>query len=279
MNYNICIIQPSGYIHSAAFFELAELIGYGLLDLGHSVAINFNQISADAKNIIIGCHLLASKPTEDVPRSSIVVNTEQIFSDQTPWNNKIFEWVSAFETWDYSERNIIKLREMGAKTPKLLRIGFHEKLVRIEKAPEQDIDVLFYGSITERRQKVIDELKIQGFNIKAVFGIYGEERDRLIARSKVVLNLHHYESQIFEIVRVFYLMTNSKAVVSEIGDNTAIDLAYLEGIFPSNYVDIVQSCKELVANTTLRQQIEARALATIALLPQSKLLAPLLDGN
>lgn len=257
--------------------ELAELVGYGLQDLGHSVAINQNSFVPDAVNIIVGCHLLDPALIGQVPKQSVVINTEQVFNDQTEWNSNIFKWTSSFETWDYSERNVAKLREIGARNPKLLRLGFHEKLARIQKPDLQDIDVLFYGSIGERRQKVIDALKAAGCNTHAVFGVYGVERDKLIARSKVVLNMHHYDSKIFEIVRVFYLMTNSKAVVGEVGDGTEIDPHYSEGIYRSRYEDLVQSCKLVIADEKLRVGLESKALRTIQLRLQSKLLGPLLE--
>ncbi len=58
MDFNICIVQPRGYIHSAAFTELAELIAYGLQDLHHNARVGTNQILGNATNIIIGVHLL-----------------------------------------------------------------------------------------------------------------------------------------------------------------------------------------------------------------------------
>ena len=55
------------------------------------------------------------------------------------------------------------------------------------------------------------------------FNAYGGKRDALIARAKVVLNIHYYAAQVFEIVRVSYLLANSKAVVTEIGPDTDLD--------------------------------------------------------
>ena len=51
----------------------------------------------------------------------------------------------------------------------------------------------------------------------------------LIARAKVVLNLHHYASHIFEVVRAFYLMTNGKAIVGEVSPTTSGDPDYANG--------------------------------------------------
>jgi hypothetical protein len=91
------------------------------------------------------------------------------------------------------------------------------------------------------------------------------------------LNLHHYNSQVFEIVRVFYLMTNAKAVVGEVGEGTAIDPYYLPGICAARYDALVPSCLGLIADREIREEMERKALETISGRPQSELLAPLLE--
>ena len=85
----------------------------------------------------------------------------------------------------------------------------------------QDIDVLFCGSMNERRMQIIQALKDSTLFDKplviAQFVGYGAYRDKYIARSKIVLNMHYYTPGIFEIARVSYLLANKKCVVSEEG--------------------------------------------------------------
>jgi hypothetical protein len=78
------------------------------------------------------------------------------------------------------------------------------ELSRIKIKVVKDIDVLFYGLINDRIAKILGDYKCSGLNIHTSFGIYEKDRDDLIARSKLVLNLHYYDSEIFEVVRVFY---------------------------------------------------------------------------
>jgi len=113
------------------------------------------------------------------------------------------------EAIEYSPKNIEKFLQVGIDKTKLLKIGYQKELARLDLSKPKDIDVLFYGSMNERRKAILDELELKGLKVKTLFGIYGQERDHWIERSKVVLNHHYYESQIFEIVRVFYLLTNS----------------------------------------------------------------------
>ena len=277
MRYNICLIKPDQYIHSLAFIELAELLLYSLQELGFEIQMQFNQLDDNARNILIGCHLLDTALIKSVPKSSIIINTEQIYADFTNWNLPIMEWVKHFETWDYSERNIIKFHELGLQRIKHLKIGFQKELVRIPKSSVQDIDVLFYGTMNERRITVINLLKAAGLQVHTAFGIYGPERDQLISRSKIVLNNHFYHSHIFEIIRVFYLMTNSVAVVGEVNPSTAIDPIYLNGIYGVPYLDLDKACLELLEDSARRTKLRQNALETIQQFPQMKFTAELLD--
>jgi len=265
---NICLIKPDKYIHSYAFLELGELIYFSLLELGYEATLRFNQIEPDLKNILIGCHLLEPKFIEQFPKSTIILNTEQIYSDTTDWNKNIFAWVSNFEVWDYSDRNIEKLNEIGVNRTKLFKIGFQNELARLDRSKTKDVDVLFYGSVNERRRNVIEKLIKNGLTVKTLFGVYGKERDEWIERSKLVLNHHFYKSQIFEIVRVFYLLTNSMVVVGEVNDSTSINAMCREGIYAAKYDELVAGCVEVVNDDVVRKRIESEALNSISRYPQ-----------
>jgi hypothetical protein len=275
---NICLIKPHNYIHSYAFLELAELIYFSLRDLGFEVGFGFNQIDPNVKNILIGCHLLDSKFIDQVPKSTIILNTEQIHSDTTHWNKNIFAYVTNFEVWDYSKRNIEKLNEIGVDRAKLFKIGFQKQLIRLDKSKKKDVDVLFYGSENERRKDVLEKLVANGLKVKTLFGVYGKEKDAWVERSKLVLNLHYYNSQIFEIVRVFYLLTNSIAVVGEVNETTSIDAMYKQGIYATKYDDLVFGCMKLIKNDELRQKIQIEALNSISKYPQKLFTKEALDS-
>lgn len=277
MKFNLCLVQPDGYIHSAAFTELAELVYFALQDLGHEPFLSINKTYVDARNIIIGSHLLNVSEIKNVDKSTIVLNTEQLGGVEEHHRGNILQWVSNFETWDYSRKNLELLSSLGVTNTKLLKIGYQKELSRISKADHQDIDVLFYGSTNDRRLKILNELSMAGLNVVIKFGVYGKERDDLIVRSKVVLNHHYYDSKIFEIVRVFYLMTNRKAVAGEVSEDTFVDEMYLNGFYRSTYDQLVSSCIELVNNQTLRERTEASAFEVISALPQHEYLRDLLS--
>ena len=267
-NFNICLLKPDRYIHSYAFLELGELLLYSLKELGHNAKMTFNLIESREKNIVIGCHLIGPNHMKDFPASTVILNTEQMGSINSEWKQNIINYSRVFDIWDYSNNNIDIFKKLGTENAKLLKIGYQKELNRINFSEKRDIDVLFYGSTNDRRFKIIDGLKAAGLNVHVIFGVYGEERDQLIGRSKVVLNLHFFETQIFEVVRVFYLMSNSVAVVSELNDTTSMDAMYREGICGVPYRALIENCISLVADAVLRHKLELNALKTLSRYPQ-----------
>jgi hypothetical protein len=268
--------MPENYKHSYAFLELGELLMYSIRELGHEASLKFNELTTD-RNIIIGCHLLSPSLMTQVPKSTIILNTEQIYSDDSSWNENIFEWIKNFEVWDYSLRNIEKIKSLGISNFKHLRIGYQKELKRIEKSTIQDIDVLFYGSINDRRKKILDELKESGLRTEVLFGVYGEERDKFISRSKIVLNFHYYKSQIFEIVRVFYLLHNDVAVVSEINESTSIDDQWRSAVSGAPYENLVNQVISLSNDASLRKLTEKKGRDAIEEFPQHLYISQILN--
>ena len=73
------------------------------------------------------------------------------------------------------------------------------------------------------RKELFREIAELDVNLQCLYGIYGEERDLYIEESKFVLNLHSYDSEIFEVVRVNYLMHNKICVLTELNPSTSIE--------------------------------------------------------
>jgi hypothetical protein len=275
-NFNICIIKPPGYIHSYAFLELGQLIHFSLVDLGLKSEMNFNAIKRECINIIFGIHLLNHSQQSEIPSNSIIFNTEQLGSANEDWTNNILRNLKSHIFWDYSLSNIELLKKLDCHNIKYFQFGYQKKLHRILKGPSQPIDVLFYGSLNPRRAEIINLLRKLKVNVHTSFSVYAAQRDNLISQSKIVLNIHHYDSQIFEIVRVSYLLNNAKAVVSEVNLKTSIESRYLAGIYASSYDNLTQSCLRLIEDAHLRNELEEKSLAVIKKFPQAHLLSNIL---
>jgi hypothetical protein len=272
-NYLISIIRPQGYLHSNAFLEIAETLQYGLRGLGHSAYIKENAVDSAITNILLGAHLLTPEAARTILPGSVLYNLEQWGSAHL--REDYYHLARKHQIWDYSPVNLEKWQQQECLfPPKLVEIGYVPELRRIAPAPEQDIDVLFYGSVNEHRRSLLLKLQEAGVRVHAAFSVYGRERDALIARSKIVLNAHYYESNLFEAVRVSYLLANSKAVVSEISPDIG---GYAEAVAVFPYEQIVEGCLDLLRDDGKRKALEARGFAWFSQRPESRILSQVLS--
>ncbi|MEP6939576.1 MAG: hypothetical protein ABI846_07415 [Rudaea sp.] len=271
----ILTIQPVGYAHSAAFAELAEGLASAYSALGADVDMAINQaLLGDGVNIVFGAHLIAAGVA--LPGNAIIFNLEQLNSGILVQPHYL-DLLRRHVVFDYSPRNAALVREQtGNAHVHVVRIGYAPVLTRIEKKPAQDVDVLFYGVVNERRRRILDGLAAAGLNVRALPGIYGRERDAWVARSKVVLNIHFYEDKIHEIVRTSYLLANAKAVVSECDAQTEIDDDVRTALVCAPYDALVATCVALVRDDERRERVERLALEGFRGSSQADVLAGLL---
>ena len=258
MKLAVVIVSPAGYPHSAAFDEVALGLTEALRGLGHDVVSSRNLAVGDRRAIVLGANLIPGSGLA-LPPDAVLYNLEQIDAASTWLTPALLALYRRHPVWDYSPANRERLAARGVPRPTLVPLGHVPALTRIPVRPEgEDIDVLFYGSLNPRRIQVLRALAAAGIAVEQVFGVYGEARDALIARAKIVLNLHYYEAKVFEVVRVSYLLANHKAVVSERGADRDEEAAFAPGVAFAAYDAIVPTCRALLADPAARAAL-ARA--------------------
>lgn len=77
-----------------------------------------------------------------------------------------------------------------------------------------EYDIFFYGHFNERRKKILNELG-KYFKLKEGFKCYGEMKNILIKKSKIILNLHFYEDSSLESCRINEILNYNKLIISE----------------------------------------------------------------
>jgi len=245
-SYCIWVVTPPGYAHAGAFSEVALGLQGGFRDLGINAPIVTARDRIRSKAIVLGANLLPRLSGVKAPGRSILYNLEQITPGSEWLSRDYLKLLRCHRVWDYSRYNIGQLQRLGICDLVHCPIGFSERLCRFDPAPERDIDVLFYGSINERRLKVLDELVRTGLRVETLFGAYGEQRDVMIARSRIVLNIHYYPAKIFEIVRISYLLANRVCVVSEESTPDSALESVQAGIAQAPYAQLTEKCLELI---------------------------------
>jgi hypothetical protein len=276
MSYAVAIVSPEGYVHSLAFQEVAESIHYALLALGYDSVMTTNFDDPTRRYIVFGSNLVSMVPGLTLPANAILFNLEQ-FSPESTWiEPSLLDLFRSYAVWDYSPVNIGLLAEQGITHVRHVPIGYVPELTRIPQDVPQDIDVLFYGSYNDRRRAILVALEERGVNVQTLFAVYGAERDAMIARSRIVLNLHFFESKIFEIVRVSYLLANGRFVVSERGSDAAHEALYESALAFSEYEDLVDTCIHYLNHEDQRQAIAQAGFNLMRNHLQTEFLKPVL---
>ena len=266
MKFAVTIVSPPGYVHSAAFQEVAETIHYSLLALGHDSVLTSSGILEGRRHIVLGSNLLTTYrlPIGD---NAILYNLEQVDPDSPWFRPELLDIFRRYTLWDYSGQNARALAAMGINVGHVLPIGYTKELTRFQPAAVQDIDVLFVGSLPPRRKQVLDQMTALGLRVAAGFGLYGQQRDQVICRAKLMLNVHAYEAKVLEIVRISYLLANRCAVLSERSADPTEDATLTGAVEFADYSHLAIRARELIDNPTERQQLSVRGFDAICARP------------
>lgn len=276
----IWIVTPQNYTHSHAFDEVALGLQGAWQELGGSLPIVTEMKHfAGRSPIIYGGNLLPEEIIPRLPKDSIIINLEQV-SDESSWiNSRYMTILKNFPVLDYSPRNRDRLVSKGIAHAGLMEIGYSSCLSRIPPSPVKDIDVLFYGSLNQRRADILRSLQQAGLGVAHLFNVYGRQRDAAIARSKVVMNIHHYSSNVFEIVRVSYLLANRVCVLTE-GDPADPDMKpFIDGLAVEPYDRLIERCMQLVADESARNALQEGGFRLMSGRSQADMLKQVIEAG
>jgi SAM-dependent methyltransferase len=253
----VLVVHPDIEIVTRAIVTML-MNGLRECDIETALAIDRHVPSAlvHSRAIILGGNLFSDLEKAELRRSlarnSVLFNIENISSSFM--DESYINLLREFQVWDYSRANARALSKRLNRDVHHFKLFYCKELYRIPERPKKDIDVLFYGSFNTRRSQVLDELRNRGLNVAAVFGVYGEELDELISRSKVVVNIHFYENGHFECVRVFDLLANRRVVVCEESAAGDVDHDLAEALTIVPYERLAATVAKLVEDEALREE-------------------------
>ncbi len=256
--FRVVLVVPAGNPYAEGLREVAESIAIGLERSGRVAGPVAGDVDPGAINVVLNPQLLRPEAARALPEGTILCNFEQVHGD-SPWMRAGYvDLVRRHVTWDYSARNVEAWRKWvpGARVVHV-PVGYVPELARIAPAAE-DIDVLFYGTMNARRERVLKALEGKGLRVVNAFGRFGAARDALIARARLVLNVHYYDSRIFEMPRVSYLLANRKAVVCEVAGDTDIEDDMRDAVAGVPYDGLVERCVALAGDAAARRALAER---------------------
>ena len=217
------------------FAPVATMLCEGLREAGFKAVVSapntidrwlrdeHGQENSDVQplHVILGAHI--AEVDVDIPEGSIFYCAEQPAPAWVEFIEGEARLYRPSVIWSWAESTTRALREakLPAITVPLGHVKGLESEFKLEPGQPKDIDVLFFGGMTERRRRILGRLASLGLKIHYEKAVWGMKREALLARSKVVLNIHGNDMDdvnIFEVVRVLPLMAKGCTVVSEKGE-------------------------------------------------------------
>jgi hypothetical protein len=247
--------------------DVIKAVIWGLRALGHEVSYALNQHHPEARNIVFGATWAFAEMVAVWPDDTILYNLEQVHAvaDLDRGAQSLPILAGRFKIWDYSARNVAQWKKFVPEVDiDLVPIGFSPAMCYPREPVYQDIDVLMFGTPSDRRMGIYRTLC--DINLAAVFvcGLYDDPRDNMIARAKVVLNVTVEQASIFSIVRVAHLLANRKAVVTDLPPDVEIEPDIIPAMLVLPDDQLANVCWHLVHNDKVRHELEETGYGIIA---------------
>lgn len=232
--------------------------------LGLQVIASPGVYVPDVPAILIGPHLFPVEFVASLPRNTMIYNMELMGDVSNGLVNKNYvDLIKEFIVLDYGNVNMEFWRRNNAQRVIEVPIGYDPALERMPAREVKDIDVLFMGSMSQRRLNVIQKIADRGYKVVHAFGIYGDYLDELISRTKLVMNIHFFEVGGIETLRLSYLWANKVPVICEckLLNECPEDLQKFmrRYSFMSDYDRLVEDAVKMLTDESLRVNSAAHA--------------------
>jgi hypothetical protein len=213
---HLCVVQPLNYVHSMGLLDAALHFRHQFESLGARVTVGKNRYRRDAVNLVFGAHLGFDAAILRA-FACVFVNLEQLGAGGSSWAPAYLDLLRGGAVIDYDADNLAAYGGAPGEVP-IIDFGFAPYLqpAQVIALEDRPIDLLFVGSMNDRRRHLIERIERCGRTVTTFDGpVYGPERDAFIAQARAVLNCHFYDSARFEQVRAFQSLSIGTPVVSE----------------------------------------------------------------
>jgi len=230
-----------GTLRSNLFIrEVGELVAAGFAELGCKTKVIFDRLpepeDSDSLQLVLTPHeyynlflleQVSRKTARDLSKNLVFLCTEQ---PATGWFEQNLRWSCyARAVADINPLGVKSYRAHGIRAHHL-PLGYHELLGYSGEKSAREIDLVFLGSLTSRRERFF--ARHTGFfsqhNCHLRFVPLGfaktelsrsylpaPQRNALLARCKILLNVHYSDQRYFEWHRMLVGMGNGCCIITE----------------------------------------------------------------
>ena len=272
--------QPRPFV----FSDVAYYLFKSLAGLGQDVRLIHQPIDDTSQiNIIIGGPKQLMETVDGLSSPyNVVFNFEQLRSDSQIVNQDYIAWLKDRIVFDYHTKNIAYLKEINGDVQAAYEIPLATSplLNYFPETPNTgEVDVLFFGSPSERRTHVFDQLKNAGLKVELVSGAYGRELAPAIKRAKLILHVHFCQTALFPFMRFMQVIPCGIPILCENSTMSASTDWHGSGITFAPYEKLVEAVHEMLAKDPKVLNVAANKMIKFsrAIKPEDKIVKTLND--
>ena len=187
-----------------------------------------------------------------IPENSILVDTDNVnlFEKHFP-DNLVNQ--NIIVSYSLNTLNYLKNKFKNIRTG-YFKFGY-SKYLDFNNDIEKDVDILFFGSKSDRRENIINKLD-KNFNCVRRENLYGIERTNLFQRSKIVLSIYSvdYSKYYNAGSRIYTVVSTGAFVIAEkcLDNDVLKDLEKI--CINVDYEDIESTIDYYLKNPVIREQ-------------------------
>ncbi len=265
------------------------LVKLSLESLGHKADLEERMIPGKT-NILLECFTFdfieAMKEVRQSPGTELIIIATEFITGETfnafgggdePARDSHYDmphyWRKRYRTfmavqqearavWHLAESQVSPFRQAtGHERVFYLPHGYVDGFARVRHKPEQhkDIDAIFTGTLTRHRNELIAEFEQRGIRAVASKPLNFVQREDLIARAKIGINMKQTESWRYPSnSRFHYHLCNDSLLVSEYCPVSCDLSRYIVEAEPDSFVD--RCCEVLSTHRWATEAIARREL-------------------
>lgn len=250
------IIQTNTIIKSISnnLFDLLTTLGHTCI-LAYQINKQVIDTYQSSVFIILYPHLI---DTTILPKHYIFYQIEQgqHYFDKENFLNLLNGTNHILDCSNYNPTKYSKLiKTLKYVYPTPIPLPKLSKYIDVKKQAEKiydntEYDLVFYGTFNERRRKIINYLQNK-YKVLVIEHIYNEERDALLQKGKIVINLHYYNDHVLESCRFNETINFDRLIISENSPNDIFntelykDIVVLTDCINSDLNNIESFCKHI----------------------------------
>ena len=259
----ICIFSPvdkiNGWNRPFAMFAKAIYILLNNYNIRTKIIQNVSEAKNDDIIFYFTGHLLQSSYVEQLSslRQKVIVYNSEALSRY----NDLITYIKTNENIilniDYYGSNTKRFRSLGLIShccPPVFHESYQSENLLNNLTENKEIDVLFYGSVSQRRKIILDKLIESGIKTVVVNSFNSiQEFESHILKTKIVLLISYLdEYRPIDYFRLNVLLSNNVFVIHEEIDESQFDERsfHCNKVVYSKYENIIQTCKSYLSKTS-----------------------------